>query len=211
MRLASFMLIACLATCCAVGGTFAKYVTSGEAADSARVAKWGVTVQAKVDTTVATLEIGGDAENEVKAVAPQVLLAPGTQINNLADFAISGTPEVAVNVSYVATLTLTGWAFGDPAEEYCPLVFNVNDDDYMIDGTNIKTVAELKTAVENAINALSANYAVSDTNLSDYAKAPIVSVSWAFAGEDAKDTALGNLATAPTMSLTITATVTQID
>ena len=38
LRLASFMLIACLATCCAVGGTFAKYVTSDNASDSARVA-----------------------------------------------------------------------------------------------------------------------------------------------------------------------------
>ena len=41
MRAAVLLLALVLITSCFVGGTFAKYVTSGDAADLARVAKWG--------------------------------------------------------------------------------------------------------------------------------------------------------------------------
>ena len=40
LRAAVLMLALVLITSCFVGGTFAKYVTSGEAGDNARVAKW---------------------------------------------------------------------------------------------------------------------------------------------------------------------------
>lgn len=43
MRLASWLLVLTLLTTCIISGTFAKYVTSDEADDTARVAKWGVT------------------------------------------------------------------------------------------------------------------------------------------------------------------------
>ena len=44
MRLASFLLVAVLISTSAISGTYAKYVTQAEGTDSARVAKWGVTV-----------------------------------------------------------------------------------------------------------------------------------------------------------------------
>ncbi len=44
LRAAVLMLALVLITSCFVGGTFAKYVTSGEAGDNARVAKWGVSI-----------------------------------------------------------------------------------------------------------------------------------------------------------------------
>ena len=46
MRLASSLLVAVLITTSAISGTFAKYTTQDSASDSARVAKWGVTVMA---------------------------------------------------------------------------------------------------------------------------------------------------------------------
>ena len=49
MRAAVLMLVLVLITSCFVGGTFAKYVTSGSGTDSARVAKFGVTVTASGD------------------------------------------------------------------------------------------------------------------------------------------------------------------
>ena len=49
MRLSALLLVAVLLTTCVISGTFAKYVTTGTATDSARVAKWGVTVEAKLD------------------------------------------------------------------------------------------------------------------------------------------------------------------
>lgn len=44
MRIASVLLVAVILTTCAISGTFAKYVTSGSGSDTARVAKFGVTV-----------------------------------------------------------------------------------------------------------------------------------------------------------------------
>jgi len=44
MRVASALLVAVLMTTCAISGTFAKYTTSKTDSDSARVAKWGVSV-----------------------------------------------------------------------------------------------------------------------------------------------------------------------
>jgi len=46
MRIASVLLVAALISTCAISGTFAKYVTEDSAYDSARVAKFGVTVLA---------------------------------------------------------------------------------------------------------------------------------------------------------------------
>ena len=42
MRVASVLLVAVLLTTCAISGTFAKYVTTGNTGDGARVAKWGI-------------------------------------------------------------------------------------------------------------------------------------------------------------------------
>ena len=44
MRVASIMLVLVLMTSSVISGTFAKYVTEGQSKDSARVAKFGVTV-----------------------------------------------------------------------------------------------------------------------------------------------------------------------
>ncbi|MDE6767712.1 MAG: hypothetical protein K2J35_05915, partial [Eubacterium sp.] len=44
MRIASALLVLCLLTTCVISGTFAKYVTSNDGSDSARVAKFGVSV-----------------------------------------------------------------------------------------------------------------------------------------------------------------------
>ncbi len=45
LRMASALLVLTLLTTCIIGGTFAKYTTSGTATDTARVAKWGVKVE----------------------------------------------------------------------------------------------------------------------------------------------------------------------
>ena len=45
LRTASALLVLTLLTTSTIGGTFAKYVTSGRATDTARVAKWGVEIK----------------------------------------------------------------------------------------------------------------------------------------------------------------------
>ena len=51
MRIASVLLVAVLMSTCAISGTFAKYVTEGSSDDTARVAKWGVTISGKPAAT----------------------------------------------------------------------------------------------------------------------------------------------------------------
>ena len=209
MRLSALLLVAVLLTTCVISGTFAKYVTTNSAEDSARVAKWGVTVTANSSTVATVTEIGGaDEEHVLASSAAQVILAPGTKATELADFTITGEPEVAVNVSYVAVLTLEGWEV--ESAFYCPLEINVNGT--VISGLDYTAASAFKTAVENAISGLSDNYGVGAT-LSGVL-APQVSVAWAFEGDNAKDTALGNQAANgnnSVVSLDITCTVTQID
>ena len=45
MRLAAILLVSVLLTTSVIGGTFAKYTTSDNATDNARVAKWGIKVE----------------------------------------------------------------------------------------------------------------------------------------------------------------------
>ena len=224
MRLASVLLVCVLLTTSVISGTFAKYVTDGSSKDSARVAKWGVTVSAdysdlftrgyKYADTVST-----DAEGEasVWAGAEVDVVAPGTS-GELADFTVTGTPEVAVAVSYVADLKLTNWEIS--TGEYCPLVFDVNGQYYFVGQTGIENIAALEAAVEAAIVASAAEYDP-NADLSVVANDLAVSWSWAFengtAAEqtDGKDTEIGNWASkgkaAPTVELEVKCTIEQID
>lgn len=224
MRAACVVLVLTILSTCVISGTFAKYVTEAPAVDdNARVAKWGVTATVAADdlfksayknTPVAynASETGTDVTVWAKVEAD--LVAPGT--NNAQDnaIAITGTPEVDVSVDYTATVALTGWTINTD-EFYCPLVFTVNGTEIKQDGTN-DTADKLADALEAAITGLSADY---DANTDLAAQANnTVDISWAWdfdaagAGtNDAKDTALGNLAVAPTVSITYGAKVTQID
>lgn len=119
MRAAGGLLIATMLTSSIVSGTYAKYVTSDEAEDTARVAKFGVTVTASgslfdttykaatdntpggknatdsEDGTTLTVESSG-AINGISNV-----VAPGTKNDEGLTFAIAGTPEVDVKLDVV--------------------------------------------------------------------------------------------------------------
>lgn len=115
MRVASVLLVAVLLTTSVISGTFAKYVTSGEKGDSARVAKFGVVVTGsgslfgttyfKADTNTP----GGanwDEYNEGKDVTTLTVesldkvVAPGTKNDEGLTFGITGTPEVDVRITF---------------------------------------------------------------------------------------------------------------
>lgn len=219
-----------LITSCFVGGTFAKYVTSGSGTDSARVAKFGVTVTA--NGTMFAKEYATDDQTVVGTIAKSVIstdkvVAPGTESNG--DFVaatVTGTPEVAVRVSYkldTATLQLENWKDGD-GKFYCPLVFKVKtpDGNTVISGMEFQTAEAMKAALVNAVAAYTRDYAPG-TDLSGKA-ADTLAISWEWpfeTGTDAdkpannvKDTFLGDEAAAgraATVSLTLATTVTQID
>lgn len=238
VRAIVLMLALVLITSCFVGGTFAKYVTSGSGTDTARVAKFGVTVGVKNETMFKTeyTTDDGDAEAEIEYSVvtdptpngdKKKLVAPGTKEDKMAEVTIEGTPEVAVRVNYEVTdMKLEHW-FTDKTEEdaYCPLVFTVNDEQYYVGKDGIADTAALIKAVQDAVSGYSKEYAAG-TNLSEKSgENLVIGWSWNFdeakkpegsIQTDVKDTALGDRAadvadTAATISMTLKATVTQID
>lgn len=226
MRSAGLLLALVLVTSCFVGSTFAKYTTAADATESARVAKFGVTVTAKAD--MFAKEYATDDLSVVGTIAKSVIstdevVAPGTKKEDFVASTIAGTPEVAVRVSYEAKqFELTNWTTNG-TDEYCPLVFTVNGTEYKIGSAGITNVAQLQTAVKDAIKAYTKDYAPG-TNLSGVG-ADTLAITWEWPFEtgtndteklanNAKDTALGNRAAAgnaATVSLTLATTVTQID
>ena len=216
MRIASVLLVAVILTTCAISGTFAKYVTSGSGSDTARVAKFGVNVEA-TGTTFAKEYVTHD--NEVvgtiakSVVSTEDVVAPGTG-GSMAAFSLSGTPEVAVNVAFTGTLELGDKWVDSTSHYYCPIEITVGGTTFK--GTAYNSADEFEEAVNDKIADFTQNYAAG-TNLSGIgANAPAISWKWDFddsgAGtNDSKDTDLGNAADPAKISLSVTATVTQID
>lgn len=206
MRLASGLLVAVLLTTCAISGTFAKYTTGDDATDSARVAKFGVTVTATSNSAFKEEYAQKDDALKVAVEADTYVLAPGTE-GVFTKVELEGTPEVAVKVTYDAELTLANWTVD--ATDYCPIEIKVNE-------TTIKkaTMAELKAAVEAAIDGYSKEYEPGKDLSTVDADNLAISWRWAYEGEgndNVKDTALGDAATAATIKLDVITTVTQID
>ncbi len=214
MRLASVLLVAVILTTCAISGTFAKYVASGNGSDSARVAKFGVTVTGTGETFAKTYE-KHDGSFTVAAntvVSTEDVVAPGTS-GSMAAFTLTGTPEVAVKVTFAGTLELGDKWVDSASAYYCPIEVTVGST--VFKGTTYASAAEFETAVNDKIATYSKDYAA-NTDLSTIGvDAPAISWKWAFTGnDDVKDTYLGDQAAAgnaATISLDVTATVTQID
>lgn len=228
MRIASVLLVAVLLTTSAISGTFAKYVTTESGSDSARVAKWGVEIVAdnfnlftdkyETDDTNATFTGSYSVESDDGDV-----FAPGTK-GTFTEIAITGTPEVAVDVAVVATVTVSDNWIVD-GDFYCPIVITVGDS--AICGLTFDNASDFANAIEEAIEGYSEQYAPNQ-DLSAIDANFDISWEWAFedadhvaldhgctagAQTDAKDTALGDKAVAGDLAIAIGVeiTVTQID
>ena len=228
MRLASVLLIAVLMSTCAISGTFAKYVTSDSGSDTARVAKFGVEITPngklflkEYEKTDGTYTVSG---NTVETSDSSNVIAPGTNYQ-LKEVRLAGAPEVAVRVTYEATIDLSNWNIGG-VEYYCPLVVTVEGTNFY--GMNYASESEFEAAIKAAIEACKKDYApTQDLSATEVAKdAPSVSWAWAFEkgdsvnglvcdkNDDVKDTALGDKAADGSevkITITIKTTVTQID
>ena len=231
MRLASGLLVAVLLSTCAISGTFAKYVTSDNGSDSARVAKWGVVVAAKdfdmfkadYDTTDTTL-FSGSSSVSAAADDRDDVLAPGTS-GSFADISITGTPEVAVNVVITPTVTVSDNWTVDGAF-YCPVIITVGGTKFC--GLDYGSAASFADAIAANIAGKSAVYGP-NTNLANYYNNTNLDISWEWAftnvehstahntctglQTDVKDTALGDAAVSAdlTISIGIEISVTQVD
>ena len=224
MRVASALLVAVLLTTCAISGTFAKYVTDSEASDSARVAKWGVTIKTEnfdlfttdyeTDDNTFSGQYSVSSEN---AAERDDVFAPGTS-GEIANIELTGSPEVAVEVAVAATVSVSNnWIID--GEFYCPIVITVGTDE--ISGLDYESATDFADAINEKLVSKSAQYAP-NTDLSTIDGANL-DISWAWAFENAtgekynqtndKDTKLGNLAVAEDLKIEIGVdiTVTQID
>lgn len=109
MRAASALMVAVLLTTSTISGTFAKYVTTAEASDTARVAKWGVQIDmsalADEANDLFTDTYAADSATTIAntVVASEDAVAPGTKHDGLIAFTLTGTPEVAVKVEFEVT------------------------------------------------------------------------------------------------------------
>jgi len=217
MRVAIIMMALVLVTSCFVGSTFAKYITDADGADNARVALFGVELSAEdgaFATTYAledTLETNAVITNSVSSSDADKLVAPGTD-GAFSNITMTGTPEVAVRVTYAATVELSNW-YINTDEYYCPIVITVGTEE--IYGLDYSSAADFATAIEDEITGYTAEYAPG-TDLSAVDGADLaLSWAWAFEGSDQlqtdeKDTLIGNIG-ADTISIDVSVTVEQID
>ena len=97
MRLASILLVCVLLSTSVISGTFAKYTTTASAGDTARVAKWGITMNSTGSETFAdTYE-----DTVATSATGDAVVAPGTK--GSAKYYVYGKPET----DYVVTFTGT--------------------------------------------------------------------------------------------------------
>ena len=224
MRVASIMLVLVLLTSSVISGTFAKYVTDKTGSDNARVAKFGVEITAAEEMfsdSYKDAKTAYTANEQLGTITVQAdtegtnVVAPGTN-GSVVGFAVTGTPEVDVQVTYDATLELAGWEID--SVEYCPIEITVGTETFKVGVNGVADVADLITKVEAAIEGKAAVYHT-NTDLSAVNDDVVVSWAWAYEGnDDVKDTALGDQAAdtgdgidAATIKLTVKTTITQIN
>ena len=237
VKLASGLLVLCLMTTCVIGATLAKYTTAKNTQDSARVAKWGVRITAAANSAFATeynkQDAGYTGTLSVKSSSSEKVVAPGTS-GSAAQFSISGTPEVAVRLSFALTVvnevkltagtyTNTDGATVTLAGDYMPVKFTLSDGSTDLATGTLGQIADY-------LNTHPVDYAPG-TNLSTTVPTYTLSWAWAFnvsTDADKADTILGDLAAGVTgikkgssdiaasdysteVSYTLTITATQID
>ena len=241
LRAAGLLFALVLITSCFVGGTFAKYVTSGYGHESARVAKFGVTMSVAndkafkqtYDTDNASISGTISKSVEYSGNGDENLVAPGTKGSEPVVLSIKGTPEVAVNVKIAAEghdvflkageyLNLTTAADGDKfnlATDYYPITYTLTKN-----GAAAPVVTGKLDDIIDYLNGLSKDYPA-NTDLTSAIGELTLSWEWKFeGGNDQADTLLGTLAAlgpnslgvnlenySPQVLLRLTATVTQID
>lgn len=195
MRMAALMLLLCLASTCAISGTFAKYTSTATGSDNARVAKWGwdtTTLAVDMfDTEYATDVESGDATN---VIAPGTTATKTITIRPDDDF----KPEVAYSVSIAVDST------GSDSDLLAKLKWKINGEAEWL------TFAELQTKVAaESIARIEPGATVDDAD-----KDISITWEWPFYVDDATDeidTDYGNEDPARTVVLNFTLTVTQVN
>ena len=214
MRMASALLILTLLTTCVISSTFAKYTTSANGTDSARVAKWGFEAN---DSSIVLDNLFKTAYDKNVNGAADVI-APGT--TNSVSFKFEydttsnkiGAPEVA----YTFQVSTEGSTIDESIENNKNIQWKLDEADWT-DWDGLLT----------AIQALDGNKAATADNPENYYAANTlpeafensndthtVSWRWIFSTDDSADeadTEMGNADELAKVTLKITVTATQVD
>ena len=211
MRLASVLLVCVLLTTSVISGTFAKYVSTNEANDTARVAKWGfndATFTFDLFSDVYSTTVNGQGTN---------VIAPGTKQTAAVWFVpdAMAAPEVAYSIE-----VSTDKSSIDANIEANPnIVWQLDDkgwgtwDDMLADIEALSATAAPNTipAAFESVHEISWMWVFDETADVDGVEVDTVND---YANNDINDTNMGNIAADGTdlkVELVITITATQID
>lgn len=216
MRAALLLLVLTLITSCFVGGTFAKYTTSANGTDSARVANWGFK-----PTTIDLSNLFTKTYDNV--LGTEDVIAPGT--SNSVQFGFTyGGATTAPEVAYTFTVSTAGSTCAPSIQENKNIQWKL--DDVIAPATDSGAAAGSWEALLAAIEALDGNklenkYApgeLPEAFKTAGANTHTVAWQWAFdessngaTNLDDKDTEMGNANPLATVTLKITVSATQID
>lgn len=237
MRLASLMLVLVLMTSCVISGTFAKYTTSAESSDSARVAYWGF--QSSNSLNLTGLFAATYDEGKVDSQNDKDVIAPGTK--GSATFAFAYDESVKANG---VDLTMTGpevaYNFTIEVDGYCDeFIKNNKNIVWKLDDAGVElTWDQLIVAIAKLSGATSVTTSGTTTTTATLEYMPgqlpdafttadnthTIYWEWKYDGgsatytvgdktldQDQYDTYMGNMAEMDDVSIKITITATQID
>ena len=223
MKFLGILLLAVVATSYSVSGTYAKYISKVELTDSARVAKWTISMS---DPAMNTLSLFKDSYEiadgaVVDALDDTKVVAPG--VHGQYTFSLNGTLETAFTLDVKAEVTdnvvLTAGTHQDSngndvvvAADYAPI-------QYSLDGTTWTDADGLEAALNNLFKETDGQKTVyAPQEITEKGKTTIY-WKWAFDETDTQvatgftpnseyDTLLGNIG-ADTVSVKITVTAEQ--
>lgn len=202
-RIVALLAVLCLITTCFVGTTLAKYTTTAEGADTARVAKFGVVLSAGSEYFKTSYD---DGAVSVLADNGDDVVAPGTTGTATA-FTIAGAPEVDVQVTVTldkddalsmvklpaATATYLDWTTAatddkyDLAADYYPVVWTLKQDGADVVSGNLEDI-------EAELTSMSKKYEVESGDFADLVGTWTLDWAWDFSVNDKADTTLGQVA-----------------
>ena len=195
---------ALLAVVLGMGGqTFAKYITTQSASATATVAKWGVVINADASELFGSkyednvINASGD---DIVAGGDYDVVAPGS--SGFMNFVVSGQPEVAAKITFVATGTDVSLEYNVKAnadddvgtdDTYFPIKWTLTNNNT---ATDVVDGGEL-TEVLSELNDLTSTYTPDDDPLTSIDLDYTLSWAWEFSEDTVisyRDTVLGNYA-----------------
>ena len=209
MRMAAVLLVCVLLTTSVVSGTYAKYITSADSSDSARVANWGFERTNSMNITGLFKNVYDESVN-----AKVDVIAPGTSGSATFGFAYDETNGNAPEVDYTFVV--------DASKSTCDAAIKNNPnilwklDQVEFKPTDEKTSWDQLIAAINAMDGDKEHYDAGELPAGFGTKDEMHTISWRWifsnsVVNDTNDTNMGNANTLDKVEIVISITATQVD